>query len=218
MEAVFEAVLGDSGGLKRLLAEEPEAAHARRQEDFLIEGVHWLYTGDTPLHLAAAAVRPSVVEALLERGADPNARNRRGATPLHYACDPRPAASRQWQAEQQVDVIRLLVAHGAAIDVQDKGGVTALHRAVRARSPSAVRALLEAGAAADGASNKGSTPLHLAAQSTGAGGTAGAEVEQIEIIRLLREHGADPSVNDLRGRSALDWSVNQRVREALSTT
>ena len=38
----------------------------------------------------AASLRVWAVLLLLRDGADPNAANRRGATPLHYACDPRP--------------------------------------------------------------------------------------------------------------------------------
>ena len=51
---------------------------------------HWLYVGDTPLHLAAASLRGRAARLLLRHGGDPNATNRRRATPLHYACDPRP--------------------------------------------------------------------------------------------------------------------------------
>ncbi|VUC32598.1 unnamed protein product [Clonostachys rosea] len=42
-------------------------------------------TGDTPLHVAVQSGPTSLVELLLSRGADPNARNRSGETPLHDA-------------------------------------------------------------------------------------------------------------------------------------
>jgi hypothetical protein len=63
----------------------------------------------------------------------------------------------------------------------------------------------------------GSLPLHLAVQSTGAGGTAGAVEEQLEIITLLLAHGARPTATDNRGRTAIDWSTNDRIRSALQT-
>jgi ankyrin repeat protein len=87
---------------------------------------------------------------------------------------------------------------------------------VRARSPAAVRQLLKAGARVDVRLGKsGSTPIQLAVQSTGASGTAGAVTEQLEIILILLQHGADPAAKDARGRSALYWAANERVSAAL---
>src|SRR5690349_15484770 len=49
---------------------------------------HWIYAGDTALHLAAAGYRVEIVGLLLAAGADPNAAsNHRHSTPLHYAAD-----------------------------------------------------------------------------------------------------------------------------------
>src|SRR5689334_25164374 len=139
------------------------------EEDLLVPGVHWLYRGDTPLHLAAAALRYDAARALLAAGAPVNAVNRRGAAALHYACDPRPLSSR-WDPDTQRRLVELLVSAGATVDRPDRGGVTPLHRAVRARSPAAVAALLSAGADPHAATRKaGSTPLHLAVAPTGAG-------------------------------------------------
>jgi len=189
---VFAAVLADADELRALLADAPHLVHERMTVDVLVESIpHWLYVGDTPLHLAAAAERPSVARVLLEQGADPNAINRRGATPLHYACDPRPAGGGVWDPDAQREVIELLAQHGADVDRADRGGSTPLHRAVRARSPAAVRALLTAGARVEPRlRTRGSTPLHLTTHSTGAGGTAGASAARDEIVGLLVRHGA----------------------------
>ena len=54
---------------------------------FFTEIAHYLYAGDTALHMAAAAFRRPVAELLVAHGADCRARNRRGAEPLHYAAD-----------------------------------------------------------------------------------------------------------------------------------
>jgi hypothetical protein len=53
--------------------------------------------------------------------------------------------------------------------------------------------------------------------STGAGGTAGATNEQIKIIHLLLQYGADPVTPDATGKSAYDAARN-RVREAFATS
>jgi hypothetical protein len=35
--------------------------------------------------------------------------------------------------------------------------------------------------------------------------------EQLEIIRLLLEHGADSAVTDAAGRTPRDWAKNERL-------
>lgn len=219
MEPIFDAVLKSDQEVARLLKTWPELSNSRMAEDHLVEIIpHWLYVDDTPLHLAAAALQFKAAKLLLDGGADVNAENRRGATPLHYVCDPRPMLGGTWQPQTQADLIELLVQRGARHQHVDRGGASPLHRAVRARSPAAVRQLLIAGARVDAQLKKnGSTPLHLAVQSTGAGGTAGAINEQVEIIGILLEHGADPDFKDGNGRSVIDWTKDDRIRVLLQT-
>jgi ankyrin repeat protein len=188
---VFESVLQDESALERVLGSSPGAALERMSADYLLESIpHWLYVGDTPLHLSAASLRGWAARLLLRHAADPNATNRRGATPLHYACDPRPKAAGTWDPAAQVDIISLLVKSGASVNAVDRGGITPLHRAVRARSPHAVRELLRHGARLEARSARGATPLQLAMRPTGASGTAGTPAEQREIVDLLRQQGA----------------------------
>ena len=217
MEPILDAILQSENALVQLLKKSPELSRGRVAQDHLVETIpHWLYVGDTPLHLAAAALQVTAAKLLLENGADANAENRRGATPLLYVCDPRPMSGGTWDQQKQAELIGLLIQHGAKLQQVDRGGASALHRAVRARSPAAVRELLKAGARVDARLNKGgSTPLHLAVQSTGAGGTAGALSEQLEIIGLLLQHGADPGARDGRGRSPIDWAKNERILATL---
>lgn len=217
---VIQAILHDHADLKRLLLESPDILGTRMKRDQLIESIpHWLYVGDTPLHLAAAAQNVEAAKLLLKVGADSNAENRRRATPLHYACDARPALGTVWNPKRQAAMISLLIEHSASIEHADRGGATPLHRAVRARSPEAVRQLLKARATVDSRlAKQQSTPLHLAVHSTGAGGTAGARNEQIEIIRLLLQHGADPTTPDATGKSPYDAARNSLVRGALTNS
>jgi len=85
-----------------------------------------------------------------------------------------------------------LLEAGADPNAVDKGGVTPLHRAIRNRCASAVRALIEAGADVRRPNGSGSTPIQLAHWTTGRNGSGSsiAKAEQKVIVRLLLEHGA----------------------------
>jgi ankyrin repeat protein len=218
VEPVFLAVLAnDSSDIAAIAATTPSAIAQPMEQDVLVtELPHMLYRGDTPLHLAAAGLRYEAARALLAAGAPVDAVNRRGATVLHYAGDPRPSSA-TWDPAAQRRIIELLVSHGAAVDQPDRGGVTALHRAVRARSSAAVAALLSAGADPRAATKKaGSTALHLAVAPTGASGTADTGGLQIEIVRMLLAAGATMTDVDRNGVAAVDRIQSPTLREALA--
>jgi hypothetical protein len=159
---------------------------ARRDECFLEERSVPLYQGDTALHAAAFSYDPAMALALLDRGADIRARNRRGAEPLHAAVLGNPV-SPTWNPAEQAAVIRFLVGSGADPDAPASGGVTPLHRAVRNRCSAAVEALLRAGADPHLPNDHGSTALDLARVTSGRGGSGSdqARAEQRIILDLL---------------------------------
>ena len=192
-------VSGDSGAAIKLLdalpqlAKERAAQGATRQapkQNFFNQIRHYMYQGDTALHMAAAAYQPLVVEKLIIMGADVRARNRRGAEPLHYAVDGG-AGLPAWNPRAQSQIIAMLISAGADPNAVDKSGVAPLHR-VRNRCAAAVRALIDGGADPRAPNKSGSTPMLLATQNTGRGGSGSAEAkaQQQEILRLLEEHGA----------------------------
>ncbi len=162
------------------------ASRERAADFFLASITHYAYGGDTGLHIAAAAYQLEVARALIAAGADVNARNRRGAQPIHYAADGVPGGE-HWNPQAQAETIAYLVAAGADPNAADGSKVRPLHRAVRTRCASAVRALLGSGADPSLANGNGSTPLDLATRQTGRGGSGGpqAKAEQADIIRLL---------------------------------
>src|SRR2546430_10802470 len=100
MGFVRTVIAGDTAAASRWLAASPDLASACLEEGaarhgpegyFLDEIKHYLYAGDTALHVAAAAYRDEIAQKLIAAGADVRARNRRGAEPLHYAVDAGPA-------------------------------------------------------------------------------------------------------------------------------
>jgi len=185
--------------------------------DFYLKDIkHYVYAGDTALHIAAAAYALRISKELLARGAKVRPRNRRGAEPLHYAVDGNPD-SPSWNPTAQAAVIKCLIEAGADPNISDKSGVTPLHRAVRTRCASAVEALLASGSDPRQFNGSGSTPLHLAVQNTGRGGSGSpvAQEQQREIVLLLLHYGARPEDKTASGKSVRQVAATGWVSEIL---
>jgi hypothetical protein len=93
---------------------------------------------NTYLHMAANQMYPvdnvRVAALLLEHGADPNARNDDGWTPLHFAC---------WLDARDKTMVEVLLRHGADVNARDNAGRTPLDYVIGgARDGEAIRSLL----------------------------------------------------------------------------
>src|SRR5436190_16259848 len=91
MNSFLSSIVDDDRRLvSKLLKREPALATRLVDTATLYDSgiFHWLYVGDTALHLAAAGYRVEIARLLLAAGADPNAAtNHRNSGPLHYAAD-----------------------------------------------------------------------------------------------------------------------------------
>jgi len=136
----------------------------------------------TDLHDAAFNGDVKRVKKLLEKGENPNAKDKDGWTPLHTAA-----------YMGHVDVVKLLLEHGANPNIQNKDGVTPLHTAAFWDRVDVVKLLLERGADPNAKDKDGWTPLHTA-----------AFWDRVDVVKLLLERGADPTVKNRGGKTPLD--------------
>ncbi len=124
---------------------------------------HLRIPGTTILTHVLPTGRADLVEALLERGADPNARGRYGTTEL-------------WSALTCERCVRLLLDHGADPESPDKQGCTVLTKAAGMGAAGVVEMLLDAGADPAAACYGGDTnPLAMARDS--------GSRETVELLR-----------------------------------
>jgi hypothetical protein len=221
MDALLAAIVDDDcPQVTTLLKNDTGLATRLINEARLYDSIifHWIYAGDTALHLAAAGYRVEIVRRLLAAGADPNAAtNHRRSTPLHYAADGY-VSGPVWDPKMQVETIRCLLDAGADIGAQDKNGATALHRAVRTRCAAAVKCLLAAGGNPASRNISGSTPFHLAVQNTGRGGSGEdqARVGQREIIEEFLAIGLSVELRDGKCKTVLECARTSWVKELLA--
>lgn len=222
---LFAAIAScDHVGVTRMLHHTPALVTvplrvgASRQDPrpyFLMPVRHYVYAGDTALHVASAANDRELAESLVTQGAAVRAHNRRGAEPLHYAADGGPDADSSAQRE----LISFLIDAGADPNALDKSGVAPLHRAVRDRCSGGVRALIDKGADPLLMNKSGSTPLHLAVQNTGKShsGSDSAKEEQHRIIVVLLEHGARARDLDAKGKTVAAAASSDWIRQLLDS-
>lgn len=145
--------------------------------------------GQHALHLALMEPAPNVVDFLVQHPAvDVDKRNPQGETPLMLAL-----------LKGNFPVAQRLFTRDADINKPDW---TPLHYAATHIGPNAVAQvqwLLDNHAYIDAESPNGTTPLMMAAQY-------GSE----DVVKLLLDEGADPSIGNRLGLKALDFAIRGR--------
>jgi ankyrin repeat protein len=190
-------------------------------------------SGSTALYLAAENERQATVALLLAKGADADLPGRSGVTPL---------AAAAFNGNDRI--VEQLLSHGADPNVVDATGKAAMTYAAARGFAEIVRRLLDAGVDAEFRYGKELTALMWAAgHEDGVGAHAAestvdlllshgaqldaiddrgrtalmtaAELGRTEVVEMLVGRGADATIRDKNGKSALDLAANENVRRTL---
>lgn len=173
-----------------------------------------------------------MAQLLVESGANVNARNSTGSTPLHSACSRGNKKVVEYLLSKGADanakdvkgttplyvaagfggrsgldnsgIMSALLAHGADVNAKDEYGLTALHQAASHGSPSSVEILLTHHAAVNATSQKTrTTPLHMAVQFG----------KNIQNMELLIKHGALVNLKTAKSDTPLKMAVFNNDKE-----
>ena len=144
------------------------------------------FEGRTCLSIACSNLNLNIVRLLLEKGAGPNLPDLNGVTPLLQAT-----------ASDRIDTMKLLLAHGAdtnmVFGIYDAPFIVACD----CNNIKAIRLLLAYGADINAVAKNGDTPLIRAVHR---------HVPHRGLVQFLLERGADPSLADKHGKTALDYA------------
>lgn len=171
----------------------------------------------TYLHLAAWDDCPDIVRALIDAGANREAKNFSGLTPLFIAASRGRTATVRALVDAganvhakdrdhetalfvaarhgHADTLSALIALGADVNPSGLSGINPLHKAAQF-NPSAIRPLVALGANVNARSHFGSTPLFWAAIHN-----------KVEAIRTLVDLNADVDARDNHGETPLFYAA-----------
>jgi ankyrin repeat protein len=195
-QEIFRAVMtGDLNRTKTLLEEHPEWINATSWGNW------------TLLHRASQNGHKDIVDFLISKGADLEARTTLGQTPLYAAIYQQKEVTVKQLIEKGADVfavrndgetmlhiaaaignesiVKLLIAEGLNINIKRRYGITPLHLASVFGHKAVVEILISKGAETNVKNDNGRTPLHLAAASG-----------EMHIVALLTEKGAENKPED----------------------
>jgi Notch-like protein len=189
----------DSGELE----EDVDDSSAAVIQDLITQGANLNQqmekTKETPLHLAARHARADAAKTLLDSGADANAQDITGRTPLHAAV-----------ASDAQGVFHILIKNRSTnLNARTEDGTTPLILAARLAIEGMVEQLIEAQAdinMADGdqeAKIPDKTPLHWA-----------ASVNNVDAVNVLLQHGANRDAQDKKDETPLFLAAREGSYQA----
>ena len=158
--------------------------------------IGWLMSSGPLLHWSVEMGWTPVARLFVLMGANVNAENQNGRTPLFVAID--------WEEHYgNIELIKFLIDEGADVNAKItekdpmRQGMTPLHLAVCKKNIEVTKYLISQGADIHAQARYGVTPLHYAVRFN----------ENVDVAKLLVSEGADVHTKALGIRTPLDWAA-----------
>lgn len=159
--------------------------------------------GWTPLHIACSCGNSAVIKSLRRHHANLEATDNFGSTPLLYAV--------KLSSE---NAVKYLIDHGANMNAVDNQHFSVLHHAVLGKKVKVLREILKQNRIDVNTPDKmGNTALHYAGKMRAL--NQSEILNQVQIIKLLREYGADHNAVNQNNDKPIDNASNPGAVAAL---
>ncbi|MEM7361765.1 MAG: ankyrin repeat domain-containing protein [Bacteroidota bacterium] len=167
-----------------------------------------IWTKNTPLHTAAYYHKIAFIRILTQNGADVNAPDTYGFTPLHRAAkhnDRGGKGKKKRRQERAKEILAIFIEKNVHINAQNIVGETALH--ITARNKSSIyfaRELIKNNIDINIQNKNGHTALHIAAL-----------YQNTTMIKLLLRYKADTTLQNNDKKTALDIALKTNNKKVI---
>lgn len=169
------------------------------------------FYGRTELHKASEILDLEKIKSLLEDGANPNALDKYGVSPLFYVlsgkCENIP--TKDMECSKKIEIMDLLRHHGADFCIKTYQGNNLMYQICinKVIDEDIFQYLIKMGVDLNNQNLKSFTTLHIVC----------AHHKLFQVVLFLLNNGANPNIKDIQGNFPINYLLSSRKEKYLET-